>query len=130
MWQGQHRIEVLYREFTQLAYVFVSWSTCSTCTTVPTPVPPGQVWPSLPASQTSVVTEFGDFTPCIQNNWHQKECFIPTWNLDYGSIAMENQIQSWNVCGPADIEQTFFVSAQQPAQTFRCSKTLAGWFPK
>lgn len=128
MWQGQHRIEVLYREFTQLAYVFVNWSTCSNCAP-PTPAPPGQLWPSLPPSEKSVITEFGDFTPCIQNNWHQKECFIPTWNLDYGSISMENQIQSWRQCGPADSVQTFFISPERPAVNYKCSKTLAGWFP-
>lgn len=128
MTQGHHRIVVDYREFTQLAYVFVSWSTCANCPP-PTPGPPGQIWPNLPASQTNVTTEFGNFTPCIQNGWHQAECFVPTWNIDAGSIRMERQIEVWTPCSPADSVQTFFVNPQTPDRAYRCSRTLAGWYP-
>ena len=80
MSQGTHRVEVLYREFTVDAYVFVSWSTCSGCTAPPTP---GVTYPPLPSNQNPpLVTDFGDYTTCMQTPMHQVNCFVPTWNLD------------------------------------------------
>ena len=46
MWEGMHRIEALYREYTQLAYVYINWAYGKPGTTPPppptqpTPVPP------------------------------------------------------------------------------------------
>ncbi len=126
MSQGTHRVEVLYREFTVDAYVFVSWSTCSGCTAPPTP---GVTYPPLPPNQNPpLVTEFGDYTSCMQTPMHQVNCFVPTWNLNAGSIEMESQIQSWVRCSPADVQATYMVNNQP--RSFRCSKTLAGWFPQ
>lgn len=129
MWQGNHRIEVLYREWTQTAYVFVSWVFLSGGTTPPPPPPSGYPW--LPPSQPSVQTQFGDYTPCIQQNIHQANCFVSdgAWNSpNTGSIQMEPQIVSWTVCTP-DMTQTFLDSSGQP-RSYNCSKTAAGWFPR
>jgi hypothetical protein len=128
-WQGTHHIDLYYRELVETASVFLTWSTCSNCGTTPTP--PTQQFPSLPPNQPPpLITDYGDFTPCMQNNWPQVQCFVPTWNLDAGSISMENQIESWVKCGPADVKQTYYISPQVPAKTYKCSKTLAGWFPE
>lgn len=127
MWQGTHRVEVLYREWTVSAYVFVNWTLLGGSVT-PTP-PPGV--PPLPASQSSVQTQFGDYTPCIQQNIHQANCFVSdgAWNSpNLGSIQMEPQIVSWNVCTP-DVTQSF-VDNNLQVRSFNCSKTAAGWFPR
>ena len=127
MSQGQHRVEVLYREWSETAYLFVNWGFFSGTTP-----PPNQTYPPLPASATSLQTTFGDYTPCLQQGIHQSNCFVSdgAWDSpNLGSIQMEPQIQSWVSCQPADQVATFSVSPQIPQQDFRCSKTLAGWFP-
>ena len=43
MWQGNHRIEVLYREFTVDAYVYLNWLYLSGETTPPPPPPSSSV---------------------------------------------------------------------------------------
>jgi hypothetical protein len=128
MWQGTHRIEVLYREYTQSAYVFLNWLFVGGGTP---PTPPPSNYPPVPPSSTTVVTQFGDYTPCIQQNIHQANCFVSdgAWNSpNMGSIQMEPQITSWNIC-VADTTQSFTNPNGQP-QSYNCSKTLAGWFPR
>jgi hypothetical protein len=130
MGQQTYHIEVLFREFTETAYLFVNWALG---TTPPPPPTPGQTAPSLPANQATIVTQFGDYTPCMQQNIHQSNCFVSdgAWDSpNLGSIQMEPQIRSWVNCSPADVEQTFFVNQQEGNKAFKCSKTLAGWFPK
>lgn len=127
--QGTQRVEVWYREFTLAAYVFVNWWPSGQAQP---PTPPAQNLPSLPASQATVTTQFGNFTPCRQQGIHQSNCFVSDgqWNSpNLGSIQLEPQIQSWVNCSPADSDQLFFVDAQNPSRRFRCSRTLAGWFP-
>ena len=128
MSQGTRRIEVLYREFTVAAYVFVNWSIGGAGQP-----PPAQTWPPLPASQDTITTQFGDYTACRQQGIHQSNCFVSDGQWDspnLGSIEMEPQIQSWVNCSPADVGQTFYVNEQNPAKAYKCSKTLAGWFPQ
>lgn len=125
--QGNHRVEVLYREWSVTAYVFVNWVYAGGGA-----VPPTQNWPPLPASATTVTTQFGNYTPCLQQRIHQSNCFVSdgAWDSpNLGSIQMEPQIESWVNCQPADQVATYFVSPQVPAKNFKCSKTLAGWFP-
>jgi hypothetical protein len=139
MWQGDHRIEVWYREFTVTAYVFVNWTFNGTAPG-PTPTPPpggsGNIYglPGLPANQNPpLTTQFGDYTPCMQQNIHQVNCFVSNgaWDApNEGSIAMEPQIQAWTVCQPADQVKPYYISPQVPTKNYVCSRTLAGWFPQ
>jgi len=127
--QGMHRLEVLYREFTVDAYVFVNWTPQSNWMT---PVPPiGSAYPPLPPSVATLQTKFGDYTPCIQQNIHQANCFVSdgAWDSpNLGSIQMEQQIASWVHC-PPDTVSTFQIANGQD-RTFVCSRTEAGWFPR
>ncbi len=130
MWQGTHRVEVMYREWTQTAYVFVNWALGGT---PPPPPPTGPQFPPLPPSASSVVTQFGDYTPCLQQQIHQSNCFVSdgAWDSpNLGSIQMEQQIESWVVCTPPDQVSTFYVSPEFPNRDYVCSRTLAGWFPR
>jgi len=130
MWQGTHRIEVLYREFTVDAYIYLSWLYLSGETTPPPP-PTGSTYPPVPPSASSVVTKYGDYTPCLQQNIHQANCFVSdgAWDSpNLGSIEMEPQITSWNIC-VADTTEMYTNPNGQP-QSYNCSKTLAGWFPR
>lgn len=129
MTQGQHRIELFFREYTETAYLFFNWALGAT----PPLPPPGPQSPPLPANQQTVGTQFGDYTPCMQQNIHQSNCFVSDGQWDspnLGSIQMEPQIQSWVNCTPADQVRTFFVNPQIGARNFVCSRTLAGWFPQ
>lgn len=126
--QGTHRIEVLYREFTQTAYIFVNWIFLGGSVTPPPPVSP---YPPLPPSASSVQTQFGNYTPCIQQNIHQSNCFVSdgAWDSpNLGSIQMEPQIASWNTCVANTVNT--FTNANRVPQEFVCSRTLAGWFPR
>jgi len=128
MSQGTHHIEVLYREYTQTAYIYLSWLFVGGGTTPP-PSPPTSTYPPVPPSSTNVVTKYGDYTPCIQHNTHQANCFVSdgAWDApNLGSIHMEPQITSWNIC-VADTTTTY-TNPQGQAQSYNCSKTLAGWF--
>jgi hypothetical protein len=128
--QQWYHIEVLFREYTETAYLFVNWTFG---TTPPPPPQPGQQFPSLPPNAPDVVTQFGNYNPCRDQNIHQSNCFVSDgqWNSpNLGSIQMEPQIQSWTPCTPADQVQTFYVNPQVPQRNFKCSKTLAGWFPE
>jgi hypothetical protein len=136
MWEGMHRVEALYREYTQLAYVFINWAYTKPGT-VPPPAPPPAPPPPAnncqPQSATSVQTEFGDYTPCIQQGSHQSACFQSNgaWNApNMGSIETEPQIVIWGNCTP-DSWTNFPISCDPnvPQQSYKCSKTGAGWFP-
>ncbi len=125
--EGYHRVEVMYREWTQRAYLDVNWSS-----TGGNP-PPAQTLPPLPKSAATVQTKFGNFTPCRQQGIHQANCFASdgAWNSpNLGSVQMEPQIQVWRPCEPADQVTAFYVSPQVPRKEYKCSKTLAGWFPQ
>ncbi len=131
--QGNSNVTVLYREFTQMAYITVNWQLIKGG---PSPTPPPPPPPSnntcSPPSASSVQTRFGDYTPCIQQNIHQANCFQSdgSWNApNQGSIQMEPQITIWGNC-VADTTATFQVSCDPnvPMASFNCSKTEAGWF--
>ncbi len=131
--QGNSNVTVLYREFTQMAYVTVNWQLIKGGPS-PTPPPPPPSNQCRPPSASSVQTRFGDYTPCIQQNIHQLNCFQSdgSWNApNQGSIQMEPQITIWGNC-VADTTTSFQVSCDPnvPMQQFNCSKTEAGWFPK
>lgn len=132
MQQGMHRVEVLYREWSQTAYLYVNWGYADS--NPPPPVRPGASrYPPLPANAASVITRYGDFTPCLQQGIHQANCFVSdgAWDSpNLGSIQMEPQISAWLNCEPADQDATFYVGPTEPEKTYRCSKTMAGWFPK
>jgi hypothetical protein len=140
--QGNHNVRVDYRELTQSAYVYVDWQFLKDGTPIPPsqPVPPPSgnptPWSEVPQSQTSVKTQFGDFTPCIQQGIHQSNCFQSdgAWNSpNLGSIQLEPQIQIWMNCEPPDSDKTWVSDNRtNPVTTksFRCSKTLAGYFPR
>jgi hypothetical protein len=131
MWQGNHSVQVLYRECTVTANIWVNW-VLSSGGSAPPPTNE-ENWPPLPASATSVQTKYGDYTPCLQQKIHQSNCFVSdgAWDSpNLGSVQMELQIESWVVCSPPDTDQTFWVNSQVGARGYRCSKTLAGWFPR
>jgi hypothetical protein len=110
--QGNSNVTVLYREFTQMAYVTVNWQLIKGGP-APTPVPPAPpAGQCSPPSASSVQTRFGDYTPCIQQNIHQVNCFQSdgAWNSpNQGSIEMEPQITIWGNC-PPDTVASFQVS--------------------
>ncbi len=134
---GSNHIQVDFLQLGGVAYIFVNWSFSKPLdggggggggpvVIVPTPVPPNTLVPSA----TSVTTEFGNYTPCIQQNIHQSNCFTSNgaWNApNLGSIQMEPQIVIWGNCTPdAVVNQTVFVG--QPPRSTTCSKTEAGFF--
>ncbi len=137
--QGNHYIDVEYRQFTGPAYLFVNWSFVKGVgggqPQPPAPPPPAPPPPS-PGNQpfpppASLVTDYGDYTPCAQQNIHQQNCFRSTgaWNApNLGSIQMEPQIVRWERCS-ADRVSSVQLFSNQPAQNAKCSKTEAGWFP-
>jgi hypothetical protein len=134
---GTHNLEVYYRQFGGGSYLQVTWNLAKPGPpNPPPPTPrPSLPYPLPPASATSVTTQFGNYTPCIQQNIHQSNCFVQDgqWNSpNIGSIQMEPQITIWGNCSPADKDTTWTTNPNSnPPQTgsFRCSKTLAGWFP-
>lgn len=136
---GWADIRVDYREFTGNAYLFVNWTWVGGGpqpgpTPTPVPNPGGDPAPgTVPVpSAGSVQTDFGDYTPCIQQNIHQVNCFVPNgaWNApNAGSIQMEPQILIWQNC-TADAVQSMQIFVNTPPQSAACSKTQAGWFPR
>jgi hypothetical protein len=139
MSEGWHALRVDFRQYTGTSFLFVSWVFVKPSgggTIVPSPTPGVPLaYPIPPASAPSVKTQFGDYTPCIANGWHQSKCFVSdgAWNSpNVGSIEMEPQITIWGNCQPPDSDTTWTtnVNTNPPTTgTFRCSKTLAGWFP-
>jgi len=134
------KVRVEFREFTGSAYLYVNWEYIKpgSGTPVPAPTPPpGKPLPvpMAPQSVTSLPTKYGAYTPCIQNNTHQSNCFVSdgAWNSpNMGSIQMEPQITIWGACEPPDSDVTWNVDPNSDPiklRNFRCSKTLAGWFP-
>ena len=127
--QGNRSVVVHYRQYTQAAFLFVSWAIIKSATPTPVPPPPA---PNTPVpSSSSVVTVFGDYTPCIQQGIHQSNCFQSNgaWDApNMGSIEMEPQIVVWGNC-TADAVQSMQLYVNQPPQQSKCSKTMAGWFP-
>lgn len=140
---GWANIRVDYREFTGNAYLFVNWQMIN----APQPTPPGPgpaptptPIPNAPPapgtvpvpSASSVQTQFGNYTPCIQQGIHQQNCFVSNgaWNApNAGSIAMEPQILVWMNC-TADSVQNMQIFQNTPPQSAACSRTEAGWFPR
>ena len=127
--QGNHSVVVHYRQYSQASYLFVSWAIIKSATPTPVPPPPA---PNTPVSSApSVVTEFGDYTPCIQQGLHQSQCFQSNgaWNApNMGSIEMEPQIVVWRQCTPDEVV-TMQLYVNQPPQQAKCSKTGAGYYP-
>jgi hypothetical protein len=137
--QGIHRVQVDYNEQMGQAFISVNWFFNKplppgvVVTPGPTPppttnVPAGQ----SPFSSPSVVTRYGDYTPCIQQQIHQSNCFVSdgAWDSpNLGSIQMEPQIVLWRNCtANQQITQQLFPG--QPAVPTICSRTLAGFFPQ
>lgn len=130
MAQNFSSIQLDFVEYGGLAYIRFDWvyvkqdgGTPYVPPGLPTPVPP-------PVSATSVETRYGDYTPCIQQNIHQANCFRSDgyWNSpNLGSIQLEPQIVLWGECTPGQqVRQV--LRAGQAAQPSQCSKTQAGWF--
>jgi hypothetical protein len=142
--EGTHNLVVQYRQYTGTAYVYVTWTYGSGGTVYPPPPPP--VYPSqpiatpaacdpawacsCPTQATTVTTNYGDYTPCIEQNLHQSQCYVSDGQWDapnMGSIETEPQILVWGVCTP-DSVQTMQLACNQEPQSAKCSKTGAGWF--
>ena len=125
--QGTHVIQFDYRQYTGPGYLSVDWDYVKDANPVQ---PPAPSQPN-PSSAASVVTRYGDYTRCIQQNLHQAACFQSDgqWSSpNLGSIQMEPPIVLWQNC-KADEVRSLQLYANQPAQPAKCSKTEAGWFP-
>ena len=141
MTQGNHNLMVQYRQYTGTAYVYLNWAYMSPGGApiyTPMPVPPPAATPacnpgwscSCPVQAPSVTTEYGDYTPCIQQNLQQANCFVSDgqWDSpDVGSIQMEPPIQVWGNCTPGQLQCMQLACNQAPVEA-TCSKTGAGWF--
>jgi hypothetical protein len=136
--QNYHRVQVDFRQFSGTAYLYVTWTyDKATAPPVSTPLPPPPPSGSQPApgtvpmpSPSSVVTQYGDYTPCIQQNLHQSQCFQSNGAWDspnMGSIETEPKIVLWGNC-VGDSIQTIQLYQNTPPQSAKCSKTEAGWF--
>lgn len=123
------RVEVEYREFTQLAYIFLSWQMIGA---QPPVVPPGPGTLTPITGAQSVQTRFGDYTPCIAAGNHQKTCFVTDGQWDspnFGSIEMEPPITQWGNCTSRSVENRQLY-VERPPQSAACSATEAGWFAR
>ncbi len=156
MLAGNHNLVVQYRQYTGTAYAYLNWAYVKpggglSYTPLPLPMPAGTpvvVTPAAPVattptaacdpswsctcpvSATSVTTQYGNYTPCIQQNLPQSQCFQSDgqWNSpNLGSIQMEPNIQVWGACTP-DTQQCMQLACNQPPELATCSKTGAGWF--
>lgn len=144
--QGTHYLVVQYRQYTGTAYVYVTWAYSSGGTAYPTP-PVYPVQPTItpaptpaacdpswsctcPTQATTVTTQYGDYTSCIQQGLPQSACFVSDGQWDApnaGSIDTEPNIVVWGSCTP-DAVQTMQLYCNQAPQSAKCSKTGAGWF--
>lgn len=132
--QGNHYIDIEYRQYTGPAYLFANWTFVKSGDPQPQPIPQPPAPPAanqpFPAPP-SLVTDFGDYSACSQQRIHQQNCFRSNgaWDApNLGSIQMEPQIVRWERCTPDQV-QSIQLYTNQPAQTAKCSKTQAGWFP-
>jgi hypothetical protein len=129
--QGNHFVQIDYRQYTGPAYIFANWSFIKGGDVNPMPpAPPAPPAPPPPPSG-SLVTDFGDYTPCMQQQIHQVNCFQSNgaWNApNAGSIQMEPQILLWERCKPDEVRTKRLWSNRDPVSA-KCSKTEAGWFP-
>jgi hypothetical protein len=131
--QGTQHITIYYRQASGPSYINVSWTYQKGgggggAPPSPTPAPPSG---NNPPPTQSLVTKYGDYTPCMQQNIHQSNCFKSdgAWNSpNLGSIQMEPQIVLWQLC-TADQVTTQRVPPNQSNVSTRCSRTEAGWFP-
>ncbi|MFN2169499.1 MAG: PA14 domain-containing protein [Anaerolineae bacterium] len=129
--QGTHSVRVDFRQYSGTAYITVNWVLAKGPGPTPGPNPTPTPLAPPPPQQSSVVTRYGDYTPCIQQNIHQVNCFQSdgAWNSpNEGSIQMEPKIQYWGNC-TADSIATYQVSPEEQPMQFKCSKTEAGYFP-
>lgn len=138
-----HRIEVDYREYVDQAYIRLDWELVKNQPVVnpppyvgPTPVPalPATPIPPPPPADLDaeqVTTRYGNYTPCIEQDIHQINCFDPTgyWAApNAGSIRIEPQIVLWQQCDPDNEVRRVLRAGQGPTDA-KCSKTGAGYFP-
>ncbi len=135
--QGNHAVQIQYRQYTGQAYIYVNWTYAKGGGGQPAPPPPPAppAPPSgnqlFPPPSTGPMTQFGDYTSCAQQQIHQKNCFQSNgaWNApNMGSIATEPQILRWMNC-TSDQVQSIQLYTNQPAESAKCSKTEAGYFP-
>ena len=144
--QGTHYLVVQYRQYTGTAYVYLTWTYGTSgpvyptppvypvppiVTPAPTPVTCNPSWSCrCPTQATTVTTQYGDYTPCIEQGLPQSACFVSDgqWNApNAGSIDTEPNIVVWDTCTP-DSVQTMQHYCNQAPQSAKCSKTGAGWF--
>lgn len=144
--QGTHYLVVQYRQYTGTAYVYLTWTYGTSgpvyptppvypvppiVTPAPTPVACDPSWScTCPTQATTVTTQYGNYTPCIQQGLPQSACFVSDgqWNApNAGSIDTEPNIVVWGNCTP-DSVQTMQLYCNQAPQSAKCSKTGAGWF--
>jgi len=132
MLQSNANIQLDFRQYSGTAYVMLTWQYIKEAAPTPAPPPPSQpTGPWGPGSASSVQTQYGDYTPCIQQVLHQSKCFQSSGQWDspnLGSIETEPQIIVWGNC-KADEVQTMQLYYDQDPQPAKCSKTEAGWFP-
>lgn len=126
---GTSFIEVDFRQNNGPAYLTINWSYVQ-----PAPVPTTGPATCRPAATSvpSLQNQFGDFTPCIQQNLHQSACFSSSGQWDspnIGSIEMEPKIVVWGSC-TADQESNMVIQACGPSVPVKCSKSAAGWYPQ
>ena len=152
---GNHNLVVQYRQYTGTAYAYLNWAYVKpggglVYTPLALPMPAGTpvvVTPAAPVATptpacdpawsctcpvqaTSVTTQYGDYTPCIQQNLPQSQCFQSDgqWNSpNLGSIQTEPNIQVWGACTPG-AQQCMQLACNQAPEMATCSKTGAGWF--
>jgi hypothetical protein len=130
--QGVAPVRVDFRQYSGPAYISVSWDFLKgNDPGYPPPPPPPPANPAPPPSG-GIVTRFGDYTRCMQQNLHQAQCFQADGSWDapnMGSIQMEPQIRIWQNC-KGDSEQRQQFDPTRDRQPGKCSKTEAGWFPE
>ena len=149
---GTHNLTVQYRQYTGVAYVYLNWAYVNPAggyiyTPLPVPMPAGTPVPpppgptptpgcdpawscTCPTQATSVTTEYGNYTPCIQQDLQQANCYQSNgaWDApNTGSIQSEPQIEVWGNCTPGTLQCMQLTCDQAPVQA-TCSKTGAGWF--
>ncbi len=126
---GNAFVEVDFRQYSGPAYLDISWNYLQ-----PGPIPTTSSPTCQPAATSvpSLQNMYGNFTPCIQQNLHQDQCFNASgdWNSpNLGSIQMEPKIVVWGPC-TADQESHMVIQACGKSVPVKCSKSEAGWYPE